>query len=336
MARAKNIGAVFTWAERLFLVGGLVLFVYLLRRLGAGTVKDNLELVGGGIALIVLQELLAYSANTLGWWAAFPKPRIHVPLPTLFSARIVGDAINYLTPTAGLGGEFIRARLLRAQLGGTAVVASITVAKLSQVVGQIVFVVVGLIVIIDQIALPPAMRRGLLIGMSLLSGLMAVLVFVQRRGMFSPIWRFAERLGITAQAPEFGRQLQRLDREIARFHLDADGSFFLSAAFFFVGWALGVVEVYLIMWLLNEPVTVEVALQIEVLSIAFDGIFFFVPAKLGTQEAGKVLIFKTLGLDPATGLSFGILRHIRELSWSLIGLGILFTKQTRASWRGLP
>ncbi|HYD49015.1 MAG TPA: lysylphosphatidylglycerol synthase domain-containing protein, partial [Terriglobales bacterium] len=310
-APANNATRVFSRLERIFFVAGLVLFIYLVRRLGAGTVKDNLQLVGWGVLLIVAQELLAYFANSLGWLAAFPRP---LPSKLRFSsvvlARIVGDAINYVTPTAGLGGEFIRVRLLRGQASGTAVVASVTVAKLSQVVGQILFIVIGLIVILDDIPLAPAARRGLLIGLSVLSGLVAVLLFGQRRGMFSPIWALASRFGGKGRAPEMGGRLKRLDEEIARFHLDSAPQFLLSSFFFFCGWALGMVEVYLILWLLGVPVTLALALKIEVLSVAFDGVFFFVPAKLGTQEAGKVLIFRTLGLDAAAGLSFGILRHI--------------------------
>lgn len=325
-----NRGRAFSIAERFLLVGGLLLFGFLLHRLGLGSVVENLELVGMGVFLIIAQELLAYTANTLGWLAAFTPPRPKIPFFPLLGARIIGDAINYVTPTAGLGGEFIRARLMRGMAQGTQVVASITVAKVSQVVGQIAFVVLGLIVILDEIPLPPNARRGILLGVVVLSGLVAVLVFMQRRGLFTLVWRFAEKIGVAQTAPDLTRQLHRLDAEIRKFHLNANGAFVLSSGLFFLGWVLGVVEVYLILWLLDVPASLELATKIEILSVAFDGMFFFVPAKLGTQEAGKVLIFQTLGLDPSKGLSFGILRHIRELSWSLIGLGMLWWQQRRS------
>ena len=65
------------------------------------------------------------------------------------------------------------------------------------------------------------------------------------------------------------------------------------------------------------------AMTIEVLSVAIDALLFFVPAKAGTQEGGKVLIFQMLGLDPAKGLALGIIRRLRELSWSMVGLIVL-------------
>ncbi|TPW18607.1 MAG: hypothetical protein FD126_3378, partial [Elusimicrobia bacterium] len=62
------------------------------------------------------------------------------------------------------------------------------------------------------------------------------------------------------------------------------------------------------------------ALTIELLSITIDGIFFMVPAKVGTQEGGKTAIFTALGLPPASGFAFGVVRHIRELAWAALGL----------------
>ena len=71
------------------------------------------------------------------------------------------------------------------------------------------------------------------------------------------------------------------------------------------------------------------AVTIEVLSVAIDALLFFVPAKAGTQEGGKVLIFHLLGLDPAKGLALGIVRRLRELSWSMVGLIVLARHHAR-------
>jgi hypothetical protein len=57
--------------------------------------------------------------------------------------------------------------------------------------------------------------------------------------------------------------------------------------------------------------------------VLIDGILFFVPGKVGTQEGGKVLLFATLGLDPARGLTVGVVRRIRELTYAGVGLAAL-------------
>lgn len=317
-------------AERVLLVGGLVLLAFLIRELGAANVVDNLRLVGWGIVPIVLQELVSYGANTLGWLAAFPSPRPPIPFGQLLAARISGDAVNYVTPTATLGGEFVRTRFLRGQATETALFASVAVAKLSQTIGQIAFIVLGLAIILDDTPLPDPIRHGLLAGLAVFSTLAIVLLFVQRRGMFAPALRLSERLGLSTRAPELMRRLQHLDEEIARVHANGNSAFALSTAGFFVGWTMGVVEIYLILWFLGVPVSVHRALTIEVLSVAIDGMLFFVPFKAGTQEGGKVLIFTLLGLDPVKGLAVGILRRIRELTWAAVGLAILSRQQLSA------
>lgn len=317
-------------AERVLLVAGLVLLAFLIRELGAASVVDNLRLVGWGIVPIVMQEAVSYTANAVGWLAAFPSPRPPIPFAQLLAARISGDAVNYVTPTATLGGEFVRTRFLRGQATSTALVASVAVAKLSQTLGQIGFIILGLAIILDETPLPDPIRYGLLAGLAAVSAGALVLLFVQRRGMFAPALRLSERLGLSARAPELMRRLQQLDQEIARVHANTNGAFALSVASFFVGWCMGVVEIYLILWFLGVPVSVHRALTIEVLSVAIDGMLFFVPFKAGTQEGGKVLIFTVLGLDPSKGLAVGILRRIRELIWAAVGLLILSRQQLTA------
>jgi putative membrane protein len=323
-------GRMLQLVERLLLLGGLLLLGFLIYQLGARDVLVNLRLVGWGIVPIVAQEAFAYVANTLGWLTAFPSGGRRVPFPALLQARIAGDAVNYVTPTATLGGEFVRTRFLQGQANPTAIMASVAVAKLAQTVGQIAFVIVGLAIILDETPLPSRIRYGLLAGLAAFTTMAVALVFVQRRGMFAPLLGVAQRLGFAAHAPELMRRLRHLDAEIARFHLDANGAFLVSAFNFFLGWAMGIVEIYLILWFLEAGPSLQRALTIEVLSVAIDGMLFFVPLKAGTQEGGKVLIFTLLGLDPAKGLALGIVRRIRELTWASIGLLILSRRQLTA------
>ena len=290
----------------------------------------NLRLVGWGIALIVGQEIFAYIANTLGWRMAFPHRHVPIAFRDLLAARIAGDAVNYVTPTATVGGELVRLRLLRGRTATIDIATSVAVAKVSQTVGQVVFIVAGLGLILTQTPLPPSMRFGLVLGAAVMSALAVALVRAQRRGMLAPLMRVAELFGQHERMLALRRRLRHLDEEIARFHGAGRSAFLLSSTCFLAGWALGALEIYLMLWLLGLPASVYRALTIEVLSVAIDATFFFVPGKVGTQEGGKVLIFTVLGLDPAKGLSVGILRRIRELTWALVGLLILSRRQLAA------
>jgi putative membrane protein len=328
--RAHRIG------EIALLVAGVVLLVGLVRGVGGATLVANLRLVGSGIVVIVAQEILAVLANTLGWRAVFPRSRPVPPFGRLLAARIAGDAVNYVTPTATLGGELVRARLLRDCASRLDLATAIAVAKLSQTVAQVAFIAAGLTLVFAVTPLSSVVRLGLVAGAAALSALAFAVVLAQRRGMFWPLVRLAARFDRHGRLVDFGQRMRRLDEEIARLHRARRRPFLASCAWFFVGWSLGMFEMALMLWLLDVPVTLERVLAIEVLSLAIEAVLFFVPGKLGTQEGGKVLIFTTLGMDAALGLSVGVLRRIRELAWALLGLVIVVRFQLAESIRTRP
>src|SRR5262249_3098174 len=107
-----------------------------------------------------------------------------------------------------------------------------------------------------------------------------------------------------------------------------------SLACFVAGWTVGAVEIYVILLWLGDPVDWQTALAVETGSVLIDGILFFVPAKIGTQEGGKVVLFAALGLSPARGLTVGVVRRIRELTYAGLGLaalGVLSARRAPAS-----
>jgi putative membrane protein len=315
------------WLERGLLAAGIVLFVFLVRRLGAGEVWDNLRLIGWGFLLVLAQEGVSYCLNTLGWYFAFPPPRPPIRFRRLVAARLGGEAINNLTPTATIGGEVVRARMLEGLCDQHTAWASVAVAKLSQTAAQMVFVFVGLIFLVRDVPLPDGFRGGLFIGLAAISIGLAIGIALQQRGLFGAALRLAARLGM--RIPDsMHAQVARLDAEIARLY-QAPWAFAASVAGFFGGWCMGAVEVYIIMWCLQLAPTWGTAFTVEVLAVAVDALFFFVPAKAGVQEGSKALIFRLLGFDPAKGLVLGIVRRLRELAWSSVGLIVLARYQAR-------
>jgi len=189
------------------------------------------------------------------------------------------------------------------------------------------FVFLGLFLVARYTHLPEGFERGLLIGLIVLTTGLLVGIFMQRRGMFGAATRLATHFGV--RVPERLReQVERLDREIARFYA-APTAFAMSVLCFFGAWCMGVVEVYIVLTCLDAGPSLSRAATIEVLSVGLDALTFFVPAKAGTQEGGKVLIFDVLGLDPTKGLTLGIVRRLRELSWSMVGLVVLARHHAR-------
>jgi len=307
--------------SRILLGAGVVLFSLLVYRLGPLAVWGDLRMIGWGFLLVLAQEGVSYIFNSTGWRYSFPPPRPNIRFRQLVAARLAGEAINNLTPTATIGGEVVRGRMLEGVVDSSVAWASIAIAKLMQTLAQMTFVFIGLVVVVRNTPLPEGFERGLLIGLIVLTSGLLTGIIMQRRGMFTAAFRLARRLGVHI-SERLEQQVLRLDEQIARFYA-APGAFALSVLGFFAGWCMGVVEVYIVLYFLEIGASIGRAMTIEVLSVAIDALLFFVPAKAGTQEGGKVLIFQMLGLDPAKGLALGIIRRLRELSWSMVGLIVL-------------
>jgi glycosyltransferase 2 family protein len=320
--------------ERVVLASGIVLFFFLVARLGADNILANLRMVGWGILLILGAEILAFLANTLGWRLAFPRQGAVPSFRHLLLARIAGDGVNYLTPTATMGGEFVRVRMLQGQASTPSLAASVIVAKLTQTVGLVIYISGGLFIVLDNLRLPIGAKLGIIGSLALLAIILLALVFVQRRGLLMPALRFSERWTFLRFLAPLRSSAERIDAEMSRIHRESFGRVILSSVAFALGFACGVIESYLILWCFGIPTSLQLALAVDVLGVAINNLTFFVPLRVGTQEAGKTLVFAMLGLSPTQGLAAGVVCRIRELIWAFFGLAIL--ARSRLSVRSIP
>lgn len=289
---------------------GVLSVVILARYIDVNLVRSALVQVGWGIILVVGQETVAHLLNALGWRFAFTRDEAaSFPFSELFRLRVAGDAVNYLTPSATVAGEVARATMLRARHGTTVRAGSVLVAKSAQTLGQVVFVAAGFSLLGTRLVVsgPSASRRFWLV-----AGLLIIVAILSCRATIH------HAPGLLAPACAWLRAVACRLREFIRDH---PARVVLSTLMFALAYAWGAFEAYWICQFLGIPVSVFTAMSIEVLSVAVDGLLFMVPAKIGSQEGGKVAVFAALGLPPSLGFAFGVVRHVRELTWA--GLGVL-------------
>src|SRR5689334_12107638 len=92
-------------------VGGGFL-AYLLWKIGPREIWREFTSLGWGLIPLVMAEGIAEMIHTLGWRHCMNEPYRSLPWLFLFRVRMAGYAINYLTPTATLGGEVTKGTLL--------------------------------------------------------------------------------------------------------------------------------------------------------------------------------------------------------------------------------
>jgi glycosyltransferase 2 family protein len=310
--------------ETLFIVIGLLFYGWLVHSLGLHSVYANLKLVGWGLAVTIALESLARIANTLGWRAVIKECPPALTLRKLFAARIAGEAIDYTTPSAQLGGQVVMALMVRNKLAIAAGLATVVIAALAESVGQIGFISGALLVSVHLAASFRNLFWPIVGGLSVTIGLAAGFFYVQTRRPFFHLWKAAAKLDLPALATiEAGQASHEADQLLIDFYQHDRLRLLVSCLCYLVAWSLGPLEIYLLLTFLGQKATVEVALLTEALGLLIERATFMIPAKLVSQEGGKALILGMLGYPPGIGFTVGLLRRIKELVWVLLGLSAL-------------
>ena len=97
----------------------------------------------------------------------------------------------------------------------------------------------------------------------------------------------------------------------------------VSLLFNFLGWCGGAVEAYFLLKLLGVHASLPMVFAIEAISVLANNLFFFVPARLGGSDGGKVLVFLSMGMTSSMGFAFGLLRMAREILYVTLGFVFL-------------
>ena len=304
---------------------GLGLLGLLVYHADVDAIHEHMGEAGWAAPLILLPWLLIAALDAIGWRCTLPPAAAkRVPFGSLVLVRMAGEAINSVTPTAALGGEPVKAHLLRRWgVPPSDSLASIVIAKTALTVSQSLFVVLGVAALCER-----SHRRGLgiaLVAMLLVAtaGFTIVLVRLQRRRPVTAAWRWARRLAPRSRlVARFEASAHAIDVRLADFYGLEPGAFWKASAWHFAGWLLGVTEVALIMYLIGAPVTWLDALIIEALSQPIRAAAVVIPGGLGTQEWGGVALCRLLGMSEDEAATLWLLKRGRELV--LDGIGLLY------------
>ncbi len=311
---------------------GFALLGLLVYQTGPRELAQHVRVLGWWAPLICLPYAVSSVWDAAGWRVTFVHFRPTLSL--LYLARLVGEAMNSITPTAYLGGEPVKAFVLqRFGVPLTDGAASVILAKTALTIAQIAFVVVGAALFLVRhdvgVATVPTVLTLALAG----AAVTVALVMLQRRGLVAMIARLIHRLLPRSRlAARLATRAPEIDDRLRSFYGARPRAAAASVVLHFAGWVTGAAEVYVIMLLIGHPVSAGDAVIIEALAQPARLAGVVIPGTLGVQEAGGMLIFGLLGLPPQLGLALMLLKRVREIAFNLLGLGLL----TRLRPAGTP
>ena len=316
----------------IFGLAGAALFTLLLIRQGAYEVGAAFAAAKWALAAVVVYHLVVTTwVDALAWWLLYPSWD-QLPLRSLFWMRWVGESVSTLVPSAGVGGEIVRARLATLNgASGSVAAASVLIDITLNLFAMVGYTLLGLILLVGATGQNHFIAPTL-IGIAIAFGIFAGFYFVQHLGMFGFLARIVARI---SDAPEWRSLVQsseNLDQMLRTLYARRLGVVAaLGAAL--VALIGGSGEIWIGLRVLGLDATVVHALILQSLTLAIRSAAFPVPAGLGVQEGGYVFVGNLLGIPGEAAFALSLIARVREFTVGVPGLIAWQLIETRRLWR---
>jgi len=299
---------------------GLIAAAWLVWREHPATVFRLLKDAGAGLVLAGLVHVLPMLANAWDWRSLIRKAQ-RPRLSTMLKVVWIRESVNGLLPVARIGGEIVSFRLLgRLGVRPATVVASLVVDMQLTLISQLVFALAAACYVLYH-----ASAEATAV-MERLAGVVAVVVpvlllfaLVQHARPFERAARVLNRMtsgkllalvGRSARIDQSVKLIWRQRGVVVRYLCIWQTLQCMGFAF----------ELWLALHFLGTDVSMAQAFVLEALIQMLSSVAFLVPAGLGVQEGGFVLIGGLLGLSPEICLALAGARRIRDLLIYVPGL----------------
>lgn len=303
----------------LLVVAGLASVGYLASAAGVDGLLTTARTLSWRMAvLLVFPYTVVALLHTLAWHCLLPQPR--VSLGRLFRVRLAGEAVN--VATWSVGGEPVKAYLLRPSMPFVDACALLIVEKTSLTIAQTLFLALGLVVSMTLFELPEAFRRAMwaLLGIQLVA--IGGFVLVQTGAVSDRVLRRLGRFGVTTSG-SYREGLAALHRSVMASYATQRGAILLCTAIHLLGWVAGSLEVYLVLRWLDVHASFGHAVAIDAFGTGIKFLAFAIPGALGVLEGGFMTVFAAFGWASGLGLSFTLIRRVRMVAWSALGVLLL-------------
>ncbi|MBI3491955.1 MAG: flippase-like domain-containing protein [Acidobacteria bacterium] len=304
---------------------GVWLFARAMQTLGVAQIRDGLTRVGWGFAVLLLLSGAREAMRTLAWTHSVEGPA-RLGFVQAFRARLAGEAIGTLLPMGILAGEPAKAAHVGRQVPFGAAFAGLAVEFAFYGASLIPLMAAGGILALVSTAKLPAGTRPLMLGGLLATAAVVVAVVRIRRNhagetTVGAVTRGGRVKRLIAQGTSAIRRVADLVLGFSARHPERLRPILAYETAYQV---LAVAEVYLTLRLISPiPPTLASAVVLETVGRAITIAFQALPLRIGVDEAGAALFAGRLDLGTGTGITLALVRKLRLLFWSGIGLLLL-------------
>ena len=304
----------------LLLAAGAALLYWQVHRLEVtgDLIHEGFANVGWWFLAILLISFVRFVLRSMAWRILLEQP---VPLSRMIAATISGDALGNVIPIGGvIAGEPAKAVYLRSDVDPTRAFAALVAETFFYSVSVAIYVMVAVGAMFAFFTIPEGVHLAGLIALGSMSLVLAGAAWLawQRPSLASQTLsrvagersaRWVERLRNfeVATYGAAGQQGARLGMVAAcevAFHL------------------LSFIECYLVFYLLTGDTRLLPSLVFDGFNRVVNIVFKPIPFRLGVEEGGTALLAAAIGLHPHGGFLLALVRKVRLIFWSGVGLGL--------------
>jgi uncharacterized protein (TIRG00374 family) len=222
-----------------FLIIGLIALVGIVLHIGLEPILLAVsQLSPLPLLVILLPMIVVYGLEAWGWRLTLGAYAGSVGFLRLFAIRMAGETVNVTTPAAYMGGEPLKAYLLK-RYGVPMVegMASVITAKTTMTLAQVLFILLGMGLAFWIMDAANHYWMAMLVSVGLLAFGVGLFVIFQRYGLGMGCLTLFRACGIRWTFLEKREsQLQDMDGTIRRFYSENRRTFYLALGTFFLAW----------------------------------------------------------------------------------------------------
>lgn len=274
----------------------------------------SLNRVGWRFLLIIFVTFVAFAMGTLSWRYTLPESSDHIAFTKLFGIRLMGESLGLVNPANVLGGDSFKAYLLKKE--GVAYERSISSLIISRLI--MMFSQIGMFIIAAVLFLSFIDTNSLLL--KILSwtilGLILALVLIMIAFEVLKVEGAERKLPVWLHKYHLSQRVSAVFSEVRGFYTGDKKRFYQSVFWSMMNWLIGSVEILLIFYFIEVPISLLDALLVDQGVLVLKSLGAFIPGQIGVEEYANKVMLAFIGLTSASlWITVSILRRSRQIFW---------------------
>ncbi len=304
------------------LIIGVSLFAITIVRSGFDETIASASRLGLAFPALLLPGACWHLLRTWGWSIAFPD-HARPGFARLFRVRLAADAISFFT-IRGVTGEPLKIMLLYDHVAAPIATAAITLERLAFAIVSLVIAGIVSTIAVRLLAMPGTWDALFTLLSMVTVVALGVLVEIARHRKGDYLGRLVTRLGRLFDRSLESSRIVRFVLEVEDVLLDllrGDRRRLIALTILpIVCYLLTAFEVWLVLWVIGEPIGITAALAIDTFARLGSVASAAIPAGIGALEASNAAPVAMLGLGGGGALA--LMRRVRALLWAGVGLAL--------------